>query len=72
MSDVAAAIGVLETLSERVVATRKARGLSYRRAAEQIDVTASTMWGIEHGKRDPGVIITLRVLRWLDEGHEWD
>jgi transcriptional regulator with XRE-family HTH domain len=71
--DVATAIKVLSELGPRVVAKRAERGLSYRDTARLIDVSDSTLWGIEHGRRDPGVIVTLRVLRWLeDEGATWE
>jgi transcriptional regulator with XRE-family HTH domain len=72
-ADVRTAIAVLSTLGERVAATRGERELSYREAAAIIGISASTMYGIESGKRDPGVIVVLRVLRWLTEdGETWE
>ena len=66
MTDVQAAIDVLSNLPERATAERHRRGLSYRRAAEHIGISASSFYMIESGRRSPSVLIALRLLRWLE------
>jgi DNA-binding XRE family transcriptional regulator len=68
---VAAAIDVLRDLPALVRETRLRRGLSYRDAAHVAGVSRSCWHGVEHRGRDPGVIITLRLLRWVYDGEGW-
>lgn len=70
--DVSVAIEVLRQLPERMVAERTRRGLSYKAAAHVIGIAESAVYYIEHRQRDPGLVAVLRILRWLEDGHEWE
>lgn len=56
---------VLDNLPLLLKEARRARGLSVRAAADELDISPSTVSRIENG-HDAVVSNSLAVLRWLD------
>jgi predicted transcriptional regulator len=56
----------LESLPDVCGAVRKSRGLSYRRAAEQIGVQHAELHRFEHRVTDPRLTTVIKIVRWIN------
>jgi DNA-binding XRE family transcriptional regulator len=64
------AIVIVQQIPERMKDERARREISYRQAAQEIGIAPSAFYYIETRRRDPGLVISLRILRWLAGLHD--
>lgn len=69
---IAMAIVIVQQIPERMRFERERRDISYRAAAAEIGIAPSAFYLIVSRKRDPGLLVTLRILRWLAGLHDDD
>lgn len=63
----AAVIEALENFPQHVRYVREGRNQSYREAAAESGVTASFLYAIETGRKQPTLPVILRLVRWMAE-----
>jgi hypothetical protein len=64
------AIVIVQQIPERMARERAERGISYRQAASEIGIAPSAFYNIQTRQRDPGLVVALRIMRWLAGLHD--
>ncbi len=58
----------LQPLGDAIYRARVAKGLTQKQLGEQVGMTQTTIYGIEAGRREPGILALQKIARELGCG----